>query len=67
MRVAGPRRAHGRAHRVIDYVLVMFSYWSMTHRTLLELAHTRCSILVVCHKCRHQGLIFPVNIGPRYG
>jgi hypothetical protein len=39
----------------------------MTARTLLELAHRRCSILVACRKCRHEGLIFPVNIGPRCG
>lgn len=39
----------------------------MTYRTLLELAHTRCSILVLCRQCRHEGLVFPVSIGPKFG
>jgi hypothetical protein len=41
--------------------------WAMPFRTLLELAHTRWSILVVCHRCRHEGLVYPVNVGPRFG
>ena len=35
--------------------------------TLGDLVRKRLSLLAVCHRCKHQGLLFPANLVARFG
>lgn len=38
-----------------------------TGNTLGDLVRKRLTLLVVCHRCKHQGLLFPANLVARFG
>ena len=35
--------------------------------TLGDLVRKKLSLLVVCHRCKHQGVIFPAHLIERFG